>query len=213
MKGKITKRAVEAIRPGASDSYLWDTEVPGFGVKVTPSGKRIYLLQYTHERRTRRCRIGLHGAEKTAEEARLAAQRLRGFVAGGQDPAKRNVGTVAELADRYLKEHARPRKKASSVVEDERNLNNHILPLLGRMKVAAVLPSDIIRALQAIADGETARVEKLGPHALRKITGGKGASNRCRSLLSKMFNLAEAWGLRPNGSEVVPHSWTVWQRG
>ena len=77
MKGKITKRAVEAIRPGASDSYLWDTEVPGFGVKVTPSGRRIYLLQYTHERRTRRCRIGLHGVEKTAEEARLAARRSR----------------------------------------------------------------------------------------------------------------------------------------
>ena len=46
MRGKLTKRSVEALKPDARDSFLWDTEIRGFGCKVTPKGGRIYLLQY-----------------------------------------------------------------------------------------------------------------------------------------------------------------------
>lgn len=44
MRKRITKRAVEAISPGARPELLWDTGLPGFGVKVTPRGARIYVL-------------------------------------------------------------------------------------------------------------------------------------------------------------------------
>jgi len=46
MRDKITKRSVDAIKPSLRDSFLWDTEIPGFGCKVTPKGARIYILQY-----------------------------------------------------------------------------------------------------------------------------------------------------------------------
>jgi hypothetical protein len=46
MQGKITKRTVDALKPGAKDRFLWDTELKGFGLKVTPSGNKIYVLQY-----------------------------------------------------------------------------------------------------------------------------------------------------------------------
>jgi hypothetical protein len=43
---KITKRTVDALKPGATDRFLWDTELKGFGLKVTPSGNKVYILQY-----------------------------------------------------------------------------------------------------------------------------------------------------------------------
>jgi hypothetical protein len=43
MREKITKRTVEAIEPSVRDTFLWDSEIPGFGCKVTPKGGRIYL--------------------------------------------------------------------------------------------------------------------------------------------------------------------------
>ena len=46
MKDKITKQTVESLKPGAKDRTLWDTELPMFGCKITPKGRRVYLLQY-----------------------------------------------------------------------------------------------------------------------------------------------------------------------
>jgi len=43
---RISKRAVEAARPGTKDTNLWDEELGGFGVKITPTGARTYLIQY-----------------------------------------------------------------------------------------------------------------------------------------------------------------------
>ncbi len=186
MKGKITKRSVDSIAPGSRDVFLWDTEIPGFGVKVTPGGKRVYVLQYTFGDRTRRYTIGQHGVDVTADEARREARRLRGHVAEGNDPADesaamRAVPTLAEFATRYLTEHAALKKKPASVAADERNLRNHVLPALGRRKVTEITRTDVARLHYA-------------------MKGKPGAANRCLALLSKMFNLAEKWGYRPEGS-------------
>jgi hypothetical protein len=54
MRNKITKRTVEAIGPSLRDTVLWDTEIPGFGCKVTPKGARIYVLQYSQRDRDHR---------------------------------------------------------------------------------------------------------------------------------------------------------------
>ena len=61
MKMRLTKRSVEAIEPAESDVLVWDADLPGFGVKVTPRGARTYVLQYSRRDRTRRCTIGRHG--------------------------------------------------------------------------------------------------------------------------------------------------------
>ncbi|MBY6241916.1 Arm DNA-binding domain-containing protein [Methylosinus sp. Sm6] len=55
---------------------LWDSEIPGFGCKVTPKGGRIYLLQYSQGGRDHRVTVGRHGVEFTAEQARNEARRL-----------------------------------------------------------------------------------------------------------------------------------------
>src|SRR6516165_2819455 len=85
----ITKRAVDAAKARSVDSYLWDRELPGFGLKVTPAGRKIYLVQYRlggRRGRTRRITMGQHG-EITPTFARAEAKRLLGEIAAGHDPA------------------------------------------------------------------------------------------------------------------------------
>src|SRR6516162_8191638 len=89
MLTKITKRAVDAAHPSRTDQFLWDRDLKGFGLKVTPSGKKVYLLQYRKGGRgapTKRVTIGRHGA-LTPEQARNQAARLSGAIANGADPA------------------------------------------------------------------------------------------------------------------------------
>jgi Phage integrase, N-terminal SAM-like domain len=57
----------------------------------------------------------------------------------------RTAPSVAELCDRYLQDHAREHKRPLSVEADERNIRNHVLPVLGRLKVAEVTRADIDR--------------------------------------------------------------------
>jgi integrase len=185
MKTRLTKTVVEATEPGARDVYLWDDRIAGFGVKVTPKGARIYVLKYRAGRAQRWLVLGRHG-EIATEQARAKAVKLRGAVAGGEDPARMRDDRAAEptvdaLADRYLEEYAAPHKKTRSVGEDERNLKLHVRPGLGHMKVGQVTRQDILKLHNQMRDKPT-------------------AANRVVSLLSKMFGLAEEWGLRPEGS-------------
>lgn len=117
MRAKITKRTVDGLQPGERDAFLWDTELPGFGCKITPKGSRIYILQYGRSGRDHRVTIGRHGIDVTPEQARLEAQRLRGPVAAGETPSaareKRSENiNVAELGQRYLDEYAIPPQEA-----------------------------------------------------------------------------------------------------
>jgi integrase len=185
MKTRLTKMAVEAIEPGARDTYAWDDRVAGFGVKVTPKGARIYLLKYRAGAAQRWLVLGRHG-EATTEQARAKAVKLRGTVADGGDPARSRderaaEPTIDELADRYLAEFAGPHKRPRSFEEDKRNLTLHIRPELGPMKIGDVTRQDILKL----------------HHRMRAMPV---AANRTVALLSKMFALAEEWELRPEGS-------------
>jgi integrase len=205
MREKITKRAVDAIEPSLGDTFLWDTEIPGFGCKVTPKGGRVYILQYSRGGRDHRVTIGRHGVEFTAEQARNEARRLRGLIASGENPAlarshQRSVPTVAELGGRYLEEYARPHKKPSALAQDQRNLQNHVIPLIGSLKASEIERQDIARLMRDIAAGKTAKDEKTKFQGRRIVRGGEIVANRVHALLSKMFQLAEDWKFRPAGS-------------
>lgn len=190
-KQKLTKRFVEAIRPGPADLFAWDSEVRGFGVRVKPSGRRSYIVQYrTAGNLSRRLTIGPHGVF-APETARARARDLLQAARHGADPAAeraeaRKALTVADLAERFMTIHAVPKKKPGSVRTDASNLRNHVLPALGNRKIADVTRADITRLHHGMADTP-------------------GAANRTLALLSKMFNLAEKWGLRPDGTNPCRH--------
>ena len=205
MRGKITKRKVDEVQPSDRDVFLWDTELPGFGCKVTPKGGRIYVLQYGQAGRDRRITIGRHGIDLTAEQARVEALRLRGLIATGETPTGKaaqqaEVITVAELGQRYLDDYAIPHKKPSGIAQDRRNLQNHIVPLMGKLRIAAVERTDVARVMREVAAGKTAKDEKTKHQGRRIVRGGEIVANRVQALLSKMFALAEDWKLRPEGS-------------
>lgn len=90
--GRITNRSVEEIRPGARDKFLWDSELSGFGVRVTQRGARSYVYQFRMGGRgtkTRRFTIGSHGAPWDAKTARARAAKLAQSVKRGRDPVAR----------------------------------------------------------------------------------------------------------------------------
>ena len=189
---KLTKRLVEGIKPDPDrDVIVWDQELPGFGIRVWPSGKRVYILKYRNMHgRQRKPVIGQHGV-LTADQARSIARGWLAEVERGGDPSgsrveARTSPTMDDLAERYLEQHARVKKRPRSVKSDETLLQLHILPPLGRMKVSEVGRADVQRL----------------HHNMRATPG---AANRTAALLSKMFNLAEKWGLRPDVSNPCRH--------
>ena len=115
---RITKRAVDAIEPRAVDVYLWDQDLPGFGLKVTPAGRKVYLVQYRlggRKGRTRRVTIGRHG-ELTPTQARAEAKRLLGEIAAGRDPASDRDNakadkTLGNVLAQFMAEHVRSKLK------------------------------------------------------------------------------------------------------
>lgn len=180
---KITKRFVESLTTDDVDGRLeWDDAVPGFGVRVRPSGRKAYVVQYrTKQGRLHRRNLGVHGAVTPAQARRLAQDCL-GDVAAGGDPAEkldrqRRAPTVRDLADDYLERHAEQHKRPSSLRNDRAMLERSIIPRLGKLKVDAVT----LRDLEAL-------------HRLLRRTPYR--ANRVLALLSKMFSLAVRWGWR-----------------
>src|SRR5688572_15832940 len=101
---KLTKSVIEKLKPLAErDQFVWDSALPGFGLRVYSSGKRYYVLQYrTKDNRQRRMVIGQHGV-LTAEQARDMARDILANVRKGRDPAAerraaREAPTMRELA-------------------------------------------------------------------------------------------------------------------
>jgi integrase len=200
-KIKLTKRAVEAVPTPERTAIIWDTELKGFGLKVTSRGRRVYFLYYrTRSGQQRRPTVGVHGS-MTPDEARQIARKWLLEVANGRDvsaerKADRKAEKVSDLAARYLAEYAELHKKPSSISADQAIIVNHINPQIGPLKIKDVKRVDIERCMMAIRDGRTARLgEPARKRGRRNIRGGHIIANRAVALLSKMFACATAWDL------------------
>lgn len=195
---KITKVAVDSAKPQDKDWFLWDTELKGFGLKISKGGTKSYVLKYRYGsgRRapTRRMTIGRHGSPWTPDEARAEAKRLLGLVAMKQDPAyqkqeDKKQPTVSELCDDYLKNGCGT-KKPSTIATDKGRVKRHIKPLLGRKRVKDVTKKDIIKFRDAVAIGKTAIDVKTGHRGRAIVKGGKGTASRTLGLLGAIFSYA-----------------------
>jgi len=183
---KLTKRLVDQLASQASDYFVWEPEVPGFGVRVYASGRKSYLIQYraVGSGRTRRLALGPHGV-LTPEQARAMAQTYLARVRAGGDPAQekktaRIEATVAEFASRWLETQAQ-RLRPQTVHNYQGTLTRHVLPALGTRPLTAVTRTDV-QALHS------------------RLTATPTQANRVLALCGTLFEVAEAWGLRPEGS-------------
>lgn len=173
---KITKSAVDRATAASAQTFLWDTEEHGFGLRVTTGGVRSYVYQYRlggREARTRRYTIGKHGSPWTPETARKEARRLAHLVATGVDPIdaeRERRWQAADLAfsayaeffyENYLKLHWKRPDYPRAM------LRSHAVPILGGKPLPEIRRSDIVRVLDAMADRPA--MAKLMHSTLRKL--------------------------------------------
>lgn len=190
-KTKLTKSAVDAAQPQAQPFELRDILVPGFMCKVTPAGRKVFMLQYrTNAGERRKPALGLYG-ELTVDQARSLAQEWLAEVRRGGDPGAakteaRKAPNVAELCVKFMEDHSKQRNKPSTQAGYQKCINRNIIPMLGRMKVHDVKRPDIAGAM-------------------KKMAHKPADANRTFSVMRKMFNLAEVWGYRPDGTNPCRH--------
>jgi integrase len=204
---KLTKKAIDALPiPPKGQTFHWDTETRGFGIRVGASGAKTFVIQYRNvDERSRRVKLGRYGIF-TVEQARDLAKIKLGEVAAGGDPAEavvqaRKDVTVAELCDWYLEEARAGRIlgrrnrpiKASTLNMDESRIKSHIKPLVGQRKARHLSVADV-EAMQAdVVNGKTAKPRTGGRGGVS--TGGAGVAPRVVSTLQSVLGHAKHKGL------------------
>lgn len=181
---KITKRSVDAAAPTDKEFFLWDDELKGFGLRVYPSGRKMYLAQFRAGGRLRRVNIGLHGAV-TPDLARTEAMKHLSQVRLGADPAgdrdrRKASPTMKEFGQRFLDEHVASHCKPSTQAEYKRSVELFINPKLGSHRIIDITRADVVEMHQSM---------KATPYQ----------ANRTLGVLSIMFTVAHTWGVRTDG--------------
>jgi integrase len=205
----LTKRALDAAKPRAERYFVWCGTLSGFGARIYPSGKKVFVAQVRVGRGQRRVTIGRHGPF-TVDQARERAEKIIRAAAEGRDPQRekqeaRAAITVAELCAEYLvaaraglvtTRFRRP-KRASTVAVDEGRVTRHIAPLIGRLRARDLRRADVQRMADAIAAGKTAGVFNGKPRGRAVVTGGPGTAARVVELLGGIYTWAERRELVP----------------
>lgn len=149
MKAKITTRSVEGLKPG---DILWDTDIKGFGVRCQQAA-RVYVLKTTVNGRQRFYTIGRHGSPWTVEKARREATRLLGVIAGGDDPSAGKVSPerLSEAIEEFFEDHEGNISEATRAAY-RRQIDKHIVPRLGTLRIGAVTVDDVAKIHAAMRD-------------------------------------------------------------
>ncbi|ERS13217.1 integrase [Alcanivorax sp. PN-3] len=190
-KIKLTKSAVDAAQPQAQPVELRDTLVPGFLCKITPAGRKVFMLQYrTNAGERRKPALGQYG-ELTVEQARSLAQEWLAQVRRGGDPAAdkaeaRKAPTVKELCAKFMEDYSKQRNKPSTQKGYQSVIDRNIIPMIGRLKVQDVKRPDIAGMM-------------------KKMAHKPADANRTFGVMRRMFNLAEVWGYRSDGTNPCRH--------
>lgn len=183
---KLTKTAIDSAQPAKHDVWLWDHELPGFGVRIQPSGRKTYVVRYRNKKGQQRKHTIARTCDMPPQQARDLARRVFAEVAAGGDPAvekrdAKQAATLDDLFERYLTEHARAYKKPTTIRQDIRNYRTYASPVLGHMNILTVTHYDVTRLHTS----------------LRHISI---TANRTLSVVSSIFKWAEKMDLMPRGS-------------
>ena len=182
---ELTALLARDARPGARDIVLFDRTLPGFGLRIHPSGRKVWILQARIDGRTRRLQIGRYGDMDLAA-ARRRARAMQARIRAGGNPAEdarraRTAPTVRELAEKYLR-HCDPHWKPAGRESVRIYLRARILPAFGASRVDRIGPEDVAAWFDAASRTRT------------------GAANRALEILRAMLYRAEAWGWREPGT-------------
>ena len=181
-KRALSNQMVESLPVREREEFYWDRDQPGFGVRVYPSGSKVYVVQSQGPEGKKRRTIGRHGM-LSAGEARRRAVTLLGRIQTGKEPEPEaaNSPTLAELAERYLREHVEVHCKPATIRSYRQVIRKRILPRLGKLPITKI---------------ERRHVADLH-YRLRRTPV---MANDAVGALSRILSRAEAWGLLTAGS-------------
>ena len=183
----ISKRTVDLLSVEGKDAVFWDHDLPGFGIRVYPTGRKVYVVQSRGPGGPKRVTLGRHG-ELAADQARRKAAVVIDRIKSGQDPVPAPPApafTVADLAERYMYGHIAVNCTAHTAGIYRGSLDNHILPALGGLPVDAVGQAEVAALHYGLRD--TPR-----------------AANRVLEILSQMFSLIRGLGSIAGGRQPLP---------
>jgi len=170
---KLTKSVVDAAKPQAQAVELRDTVVPGFLCKITPAGRKVFMLQYrTNAGERRKPALGQYG-ELTVEQARVMAQEWLAEVRRGGDPsaaknAARKAPTMKEYCTTFMEDYSKQRNKPSTQRGYQGVIDRCIIPIMGRMKVQDVKRPDVAALMKKLAYKQAEANRTFGqPHLWR----------------------------------------------
>ena len=178
---KLSRRTIDTLSVERGDKVFWDRELPGFGIRVHATGRKIYVAQArTPGGLPKRATIGRF-VEMTAEEARRRAAEIIDRIRRGEDavpPPPVKEPTVADLAERFMEAHVEVNCRPATVEVFGRLLKLYILPELGELKLTEVDRSHVSALHYNLRDKPS-------------------QANQAVGVFSKMFKLAVAWGMTP----------------
>jgi integrase len=162
--------------------FIWDTEVKGFGLIITPAGSKSFILNYRNQdNRSRRKTIGKYG-HVTVEQAREIAKELCYRISKGDDPVhqdemQRKQLRFSEVAKKFMEEHSAGRNRPATHQSNRQVLDGLLLPYFGKMKIRSIERRDV--------------ADFLSQNKARPI-----GANRSLSTMSSIMSKAELWGYR-----------------
>ena len=176
----ISKRTVDGLSVGDKDTVFWDRELSGFGVRVYPSGAKVYVVQTRALGKSKRVTLGRHGVI-SADQARRKAAMTIARIKAGEDPSPTpsvSVAelTVADLAERYLKEHAEVHCKPRTKEAYRWLVVKFVLPELGKLAIEAV-EREHIAALHYGAPRDTLSGQSHPRGGQKDVQPGRGVGS------------------------------------
>ena len=145
----LTTRIVEALPISERETVVWDRELPGFGVRVHPSGSKVYMVHKRSGGKSRRVTIGRHGVW-SLDAARREAGGIIASLKNGETPARPGAETgpasgptMAELAEQYMVEHVAVRCKPTTARSCRHIFDKYLLPQFGRLRLGEITPDRV----------------------------------------------------------------------
>lgn len=188
---RLNNRTVAALKSDR-EMLVWDRHLPGFAVRVYPSGTCTYVVQTRGPYGARRVTLGRHGAIG-ATEARRRAWQVIARIKAGQEPlpehstSRRATGPrVADMAARYMDEYVAVHCKPATVRIRSAAIYRHIVPRLGKMRIGAVRRRHVIALHQRLAATPV-------------------LANNAVITLSQIFTKAQDWGILAEGANPCRH--------
>ncbi len=154
---KLTKSAIDSLPTCVSDIVYWDSGCSGFGVKVTPKGRKVFIVLYRTGgagSRLRKYTIGPYG-RVTLHQARTAAQKVFAAKLEGRDPAaekravKRRIVTdrVEDLLETFIAQHVSQNRSANEI---SRLLRREVSKAWGHKSIHEISKRDVVEVISAI---------------------------------------------------------------